>query len=202
LSQGERAFTRQTAIDGFPRIDRYFPECRIAAIEACSRFLFGVEDFGKLYGRHTFRYVKPPGPITFRDNGVELDLEIHREPLPRTELDSLMRDVYGIRNELVRFVDFQEYRLFCIDSIASGVPVVTNFDLGFIKQRREYGKLKSAHAIVLVGYDAERRQLRVGEQMLGDTVVDFEDFERCFEHRVASDGSMYLEGRARRDARA
>ena len=192
MSQAKQDMEWGAAITGFPRIDRYFPECRIAAIEAVSRFRFGIEDFGKAYGRYTFTYDAPPGPLAFRSNGIELDLYIHRDPLPDRELDLMLEDIYGVHNELVSFVEFEEYRRFCVENIAARLPVITSFDLGFIKERREYGKILVGHAIVLFAYDANSRQLRAGEQTLGYITVDFEDYERCFEQCVARDGAMFV----------
>jgi hypothetical protein len=192
MSQALQDIGPRATIEGLPRIDRYFPECRIAAIEAVSRFLFGIQDVSKAYGRHTFTYSKPTGPLAFRSNGVDLDLYIHRESLQERELDGLVEDIYGVRNECISFTRLEDYRRFCVDSISSGVPVITNFDLCFIKQRREYRKMRVGHVIVLFGYDATTRQLRAGEQMLGEIAIDLEDFEQCFEHRVAADGAMFV----------
>jgi hypothetical protein len=192
MSQAAQPLDLGARVVGVPRIDRYFPECRIAAIEAVSRFRFGIEDFGRIYGRHTFSYSKPAGPIVFRDNGVELDLNIHREPLGPRELDDLIEDIYGVRIEIVRFDELSKYRRFCEESIARGVPVVSNFDLGFIKQRREYGKLRTGHVIVLLGYDTGGGSWQAGEQMLGELTIDRSDFEACFEHRVVTDGAMMV----------
>src|SRR5262245_14618057 len=104
-------------IDGLPRIDRYFPQCWCAVVEAVSKLRFGIEDFGRVYGRHTFQYRRPKGPIAYRPNGVELDLEIHRVPLPEGELPSRIEDIYGIRTELAKFERFEAYSRFVSDSI-------------------------------------------------------------------------------------
>ena len=175
-------------IDGLPRIDRYFPQCWCAVVEVVSKLRFGIEDFGRVYGRHTFQYRKPSGPIAYRQNGVELDLEIHRVPLPEGELPARIEDIYGIRTDLVTFERFDAYSSFVSDSIEARVPVVTSFDLGFLKARREYGKVFTPHIIAVYGLEPKERAILVAEQMLGTTSVDDDDFVRCFEHQLARDG--------------
>lgn len=179
-------------VEAFPRIDRYFPQCKIAALEANARYLFGVDDFGKIYGRHSFQYQKPEGPIGFRPNGVELDVYIHRVELGELELESLIEDIFGIRTTLVRFRDLEEYRRFCLDSIRRGRPVASDFDLKFISARREYGKVENPHVVVLRGYDPRTRELLAAEQMLGTISIAPRDLEECFAHKLATFGEMHV----------
>lgn len=169
---------------GFPRIDRYFPHCRVAALEAAARFRFGIADFGKLYGRHTFAYRRPEGPIRFRENGVELDLELHREPVPEDELDAAIAYLYGLSCPVHAFNRFDAYLDFCRGRLAHGIPVVTNFDLMFIRNRREYGRVSNPHTIVLIGHDAGSGGFHAAEQMLDRTFVPLEDLTRCFEYQL------------------
>ncbi len=186
------AVVEQDTIQGLPRIDRFFPECWCATVEAVAKFQFGISDFGKLYGRHTFHYAKPPGPIAYRSNDVELDLWIHREELPQAELEALMATIYGVRARTLRFECFASFWEYCSDKVKSGVPVVTSFDLRFIKARREYGKVYSPHVIAIYGYRAREQIVVAAEQMIGTIGVDMHDFRRCFEHRLAADGGVVL----------
>jgi hypothetical protein len=179
-------------IEGLPRIDRYFPECWCATVEAVAKFRFGIRDFGKIYGRHTFYYERKPGPIVYRSNNVELDLWIHREHLQPTELESSMEAIYGIRTTIKTFDRFSAYWEYCAESIRNRVPVVTDFDLRFIKARREYGKVTNPHVIAVFGYQARERVILAAEQMIGTISVDFEDFERCFEQKIAARGNVTL----------
>jgi hypothetical protein len=179
-------------IEDFPRMDRYFPQCLIAGIEASSRFLFGVSDFGKIYGKHTFAYRRPPGPIEFRANGVELDLEIHRVVLTKIEVElaSRIEDVFGIRTTETHFATCDGYLEFCKERFRQRVPVVSNFDLRFIKARREYEKVSLPHVIVLHGFDQQRQQFRADEQMLGPIVVEMSDLLGGVAQSMAQFGAM------------
>lgn len=193
-------------IEGLPRIDRYFPHCLFSAVEAVSRLLFGSGDFGKIYGRHSFQYAKPPGPIAYRDNGVELDLLIHREDVPDSELTSLVESIYAVRISGRRLSSAREHREYCLERLRRGLPVITDFDLRFIKERREYGKVSSPHIIVLTGYDPASGVLSGAEQMMGTLSIASEDFDACLRYKVSGEGGIDVfelssDGRAERRLR-
>jgi pimeloyl-ACP methyl ester carboxylesterase len=182
--------SKSSVIEGLPRIDRYFPECWCATIEAVASLRFGTADFGKLYGRHSFVYKKKPGAIQFKPNGVDLDLELYREVVPVPELPGLIESIYRIRVEERRLDTLEAYWSTCLDHLRQGVPVVIDFDLRFIAARREYGKVDSPHVIAIYGYDAAERNVLAAEQMLGTTVISWADFQACVAHKLAREGSM------------
>lgn len=176
----------------FPRIERYFPQCKIGVFEAVARFVFGIQDFGKLYGRHTFTYKREPGPIRYHANGVELDLWIHCAPLGELELESAVEDIYGLRFVAQVFQDLKSYVSYCVDNIARGLPVATNFDLKFVADRREYGKVSTPHIIALHGYDARTGSFVAAEQMLGTTTIERHDLEAGLEQVALDWGGMHV----------
>lgn len=178
----------QTNAVGFPRIDRYFPECMCAAIEAVARHRFGVHNFGKIYGYHSFRYTKENGPIRFRSNGVQLDLEIHRDLIPDGTLEGAIADIYGVRAEPRRFEDTQNHRSFCAAELRAGDALPIDFDLKFIKERREYGKVDNPHIIVLFDHDPATGTFTAAEQMIGTIQISAEDFERCIAEKIERAG--------------
>lgn len=183
---------RAKAITGLPRIDRYFPDCWCAVIEAASRYHFGVSDFGKIYGRHGFHYQRPPAALGYRDNGVELDLEFSRPPLTTAELESAIDSIYGVRTDVLTFENLDALLDYCESSISEGSPVVLDYDLGFIKERREYGKVHGVHVVALYQIALEERRMTAAEQMLGSISIDLGDFERCFARRLALHGGMHV----------
>jgi hypothetical protein len=177
-------------VEGFPRIDRYFPDCWCATVEAAARHQFQIDDFGKIYGFHSFRYRRPEGPIRFRPNGVELDLELHRAPLSPAQMNASLEDIYGVRTAIVPFADLAHYWEYCRESIGHDVPIVSDFNLKFMQARREYGKVDTPHVIALCGYDPATRSLLAAEQMIGATTISTADFVRCFENTTATAGVM------------
>jgi hypothetical protein len=179
-------------IAGLPRVDRYFPDCWCAVIEAVSRYHFGIDDFGKVYGRHGFHYQRPRANLGYRDNGVELDLEFSRSPVTTEELESSIESLYGIRTDMLTFDRLGALLDYCERSIAEGCPVVLDYDLGFIKQRREYQKVHGVHIVALYELALEERRMLAAEQMLGSIAIDFDDFESCFARRLALHGGMHV----------
>lgn len=177
-------------VAGLPRIDRFFPQCRFAALEAVAKLRFGIGGFDKVYGRHTFEYQRPAQPISFSSNGVELCLSFYRVEVPDLALEQVIEEVYGIQTRLCTFDAFDRYWAFCSQQLAMATPVTTDFDLFFIKGRREYGVLSSSHVINLYGYRPEAREVLASEQMLGEIVIDAEDFRRCFDHKVSTEGPV------------
>lgn len=148
-------------------------------------FLYGTSNFGKIYGGHTFEYRRPPGPTARKANGIELDLEISREPLPENALEDRIAAIYGVRAEMALYTDFDVYWEICMRALTDRVPVIIEFDLRFIKGRREYGKLDNPHAIVLCGYDPRAQVFTAAEQMVGTISVTLDDFRNCFRHITA-----------------
>jgi hypothetical protein len=176
-------------MDDFPRIDRYFPQCKLAAFEASARFLYGIESFAKIYGRHSFEYQRPPGAtLGLRDNGVELDLFFHRVAPEDDELESLVEDIYGIQSTILVFRELELYRRYVLENLRARVPVPTDFDLKFIRERREYGRVSQPHVIVWHAHDPETGGFFAAEQMLGTIRVDRGDLEECFAQKLKSPG--------------
>lgn len=171
---------------GFPRIDRYFPQCWCAAVEAAAKHSWGISDFGKIYGWHGFSYEAAPGTLSLKENGVELDVWFHRPPLAMSELEQRIADIYGIRADLEYFRDWSDYLEHCFGRLRAGVPVVTDFDLGFIEERREFGKVLSPHVVVLYGFDAETQRFSAAEQMIGTISIGLDTLARCFEHKLGT----------------
>ncbi len=192
-----RALTSPSGLREFPRIDRYFPHCKVAALEAIARFGFGVADFSKCYGRHSFVYERPAGLIGFRRNGVELDLELHRASVSEHELEASIEDFYGLSVEAHSFTQLPDFLRFCDERLTQGEPLVVNFNLKFIRQRREYQLVSNPHSVIFTR--CASGAYAAAEQMIGAVTLDIGDVEACFEHNLQSYGYQEVWQLARHD---
>lgn len=178
----ETADCMKNIIESVPRIEKYFPECFPAAIEAVCKFRFGVGDFGKIYGRHSFRYQRPSEKLRFKENGVELDIDFSCIPFQPADFCRKIEELYAVRVSQLDFESLEEFSDYCVKSIKMNTPVICDFSLGFIKGRREYGKVYTAHIVILYGYEPEASRYLALEQMLGTTTISGKDFQDNFEY--------------------
>jgi hypothetical protein len=168
----------------FPRIDRYYPNCFVSTAEAYCRYVYGIEGFSRTYANHTIAYRNPHHPIQYASNGVELDLNFSRTPWTMESLFASVEEFYGIRVEETSHARFDDFRRILTEKLASGEPVICDFNLGHMRQRREFQKVFQRHMVCIVGNSSPGGAYLAEDQTMGSISIDAEDLENCFNYNL------------------
>lgn len=175
----------------FAPIRRKFPCCYVAAIEAVSKSQFyDITDFNKVYGYQTFLYEKESNHIEYDESSSTLNIHFSRDESVMNSVYNSITDLYGVSVEPRSHETLEEYLSFLNHSLDDGVPVMSDFSMGYIKQKRQYLKVFGNHLIIFLSYDAEKKQYLAAEQDDGFVEIDLEDLENCFYSNLKSRGEF------------
>lgn len=168
-----------------PRLDRFFPNCLLGAVELVARFSFGFADIKKCWFGNTIVYSAPTSGWVAA-NGFEFTgriavaQEAHCRALARLE------EYYGIQIAAERLASVED----ALDSIYacldSGKPAISSFELSLLDSRRPQGQFRP-HYSVVGGIDFDRGFLRVLDSAQGEHQITFDRFALGFERYTQHD---------------
>lgn len=176
-------------LNGFPIIDRYFPDCIYGCVEAVLRYKSAGCDLSPFFFDHQFHY-KSNGKIEF-DGSLNLNInfstvakksfEEYRDSIEKTAIR--IASIYGFYLKANRGFEVDQVIPFLLQSLYRNDPPILMFDLFHIKARREYKAVLQCHAVCIRGFDMDRKCVLAAEQMLGHIEIDFEDFLDCLQRQ-------------------
>lgn len=163
-------------------VDRFFPNCVFGLVEFVAREKFGYDDIKKAWFSHSFVYRGPSGPIQLTASGVDLDVHLFDLDHARNEARERLARIYGISLDVFTYQDFGVL----ISEIERWTNekeiLISSFNLGFLKGRREYQRVLRPHAIGVLGMSPDRRNLMVVDQIKGFMEIPLHDYRSCFDH--------------------
>lgn len=184
------------------RIRRYYPHCAVAAAEVACRNLTGSPRFDLVYGYHTFELTAGAGKPRLKEGSGECDFSFSREASIGSELWDELAGWYGLIRGHRPISDLEELIDGVSGSLDAGTPLVVDFDMGFLKGRKEYERIFSKHVVCIIGVDRARRCFTALEQIHGLLEIDFAEFEKCILRHREVHGAYNLLTFSRRDTQS
>lgn len=161
------------------RIRRYYPHCAVAAAEIACLHMHDSPRFDFIYGYHTFELSAQDPVVHIAEGSGECNYSFSRESWINSAVWEEMSQWYGIVRGHRPVRALAEVVEGVKSSLATGIPLVIDFDLGFLRGRKEYGRIFSKHVVCIIGIDEANRKVTALEQIQGLIEIDFSDLEKC-----------------------
>lgn len=160
------------------KIRRFYPDCFTAVFEAAGKIQFNKTELNNLYGMHTFYYEKQSNKILYDKDGINVNVYFGRDPNIINEVRRRITTIGGIAVKEKKINDFNSLLYKIQNVLSDNKPLVCDFSLGFIKERREFGKVFTPHEICIVGIDQNNEEIFALEQILGLIKIHFNEMKK------------------------
>jgi hypothetical protein len=172
-------------IASVPLADKFFPSCYWGLVELVAKHRFGVPDIKRTWFNHSIVYTRSSdGEAGLSANGLDLELELTSSRYAANNISRKLRDYFGLGVEMARYENYGSLVAAIRDHIAHGEPIISSFDVGFLRTRREFGKIFYFHSLGIVGWDESQQVLLAIDQFHGRIEVPVADLEACFCHTL------------------
>jgi hypothetical protein len=189
------------ALNGLPKLDRFFPDCALGLVELVARKALGVPDIKQIWFGNTFDYRPPIAPEWLSASRVEFAGTFFVTDDVRPRALRYLERCYGFTVSPRQFVDLGALLDEIHGSLQRGVPAISMFDMSFLQEpERRSGKLRP-HMIAVAGWDEAAHSLTIVDQVKGQIAIPRKQLEDSF-HRFADAGHEFFILECRRGAQA
>jgi hypothetical protein len=179
------------AIPLVPSINRFSPTCTSAMIEGSVHARFGIRSISKAWFNYTIAFSPPSSSVGLSADGLELNLSLGSAGIdshgtaPGAMHRALqrLRYYYGVSLAESNHANFGNMMAFIRAALEDGKLLISEFDMWYRPNRREYGAIHTAHWIGIVGLNEELGILHAVDNLpFGKIDIEIGRYEACFDY--------------------
>jgi hypothetical protein len=173
-------------------VDRFFPNCMLGLVEVVARARWGVPDLKKAWFGVGLEYTPPRGAKWLSENGIEFGGRFDLTAGTRERAFARLRALHGIELEKERFLREEDALRRLVETLRSGCPVLTTFDMSVLQPERRAEGLFQPHFVGVVGFDGSQERLEMIDQVKGGFALSVAEFATIVRRFVRRNEPFYF----------
>jgi len=173
-------------------VDRFFPNCMLGLVEVVARARWGVPDIKKAWFGLGLAYTRPRAGQWLAENRIEFGGRFDLPAGTREKAFARLSALYGIELEKERFVTEEDVLRRLVETLRSGAPVLTTFDMSVLQPEGRAEGLFQPHYVGVVEFDGRQQRLEMIDQVKGGFALGVAEFVAIVRRFVDRDEPFYF----------
>jgi hypothetical protein len=170
-------------IEDYPPIRRYFPDCFWSTIESALKFQYQHREFDRVFGFHTFHYQRGQD-INVDPQTTDLNLYFGRDESWLPHIPKFVKRHHRVKIKQKKARSIKDFQKILREKLERREPVVSDFNLGFIRESRKYGQSYEHHYIAIIAIEEGTGTMIAAEQDYNIINIPHDDFIAGLERNI------------------